>query len=57
MPNRKNRVEIEHVENGYTIRCWKYEENEKQDEYGYVEPETFVAKDDDELLKIVKDNL
>lgn len=54
---RKNRIEIEEAENGYTVKCWDYENEEQKDEYGYVEPVTHVATSDEELLKIVKDNL
>jgi hypothetical protein len=53
---KKNRIEIEEAENGYTVRVWDYTE-ETKDEYGYVEPVTHVATTDDELIKIVKDNL
>lgn len=54
---RKNRIEIETAENGYTVRCWNYDEEEKVDEYGYTDPTTHVATNDAELLKIVKENL
>lgn len=57
MADRKNRMNIERVENGYTCQVWNYESEEKQDEYGYVEPETFVAKDEKELLEIIEKNL
>lgn len=55
--SKKNRIEIETAENGYTIRCWDYEDKEEKDEYGYVEPAVHVATSDEELLKIVKENL
>jgi hypothetical protein len=54
---RKNRIEIEEAENGYTIRCWDYEDKDDKSEFGYVEPVTHVATTDDELIKIVKANL
>lgn len=49
----ENRVEITEVENGYTVRVWKKDENMK-DDYGYCEPETYVAADLDEAMTIVK---
>lgn len=57
MSNKKNRLEIERVENGYTVRVWDYEDKNKEDEYGYVEPTTHVAADDAEVLQLIKDNL
>jgi hypothetical protein len=53
----KNRIEIETAENGYTVKCWDYEEKEEKSEFGYVEPVIHVATNDEELLKIVKANL
>lgn len=50
---QKNRVEIESAENGLTVRVWKVDEN--KDEYGYCEPELYVAKTLDEALEIVKE--
>ena len=55
--SRKNRMEIEKVENGYTVRVWDYEDKNQEDEYGYVEPKTHVAEDDEAVLKLIKDNL
>lgn len=55
--SRKNRIEIETAENGYTVRSWDYENESNKDEYGYVEPTVHVATTDEELLKIVKENL
>lgn len=55
--SRKNRLEIERVENGYTVKVWDYEDKNNEDEYGYVEPETHVATSDEEVLKLIKDNL
>lgn len=52
----KDRIEIERAENGYTVKVWKKDE-EKEDDYGYVEPTIHVATEDEELLKLVKDNL
>lgn len=51
----KNRVEIEEAENGLTVRVWTVDE--KQDSYGYAEPETYVAKTLEEALAIVKEEL
>ena len=53
----RNRIEIETAENGYTIKCWDYEDKEEKSEFGYTEPTIHVATTDEELLKIVKDNL
>lgn len=52
---RKNRVEIEEAENGLTVRVWNQDDN--KDEYGYCEPEIYVAKTIDEALKIAKEEL
>ncbi len=52
----KDKIEIERAENGYTVRVWK-EEDAKESEYGYAEPTTHVATSDEELVKIVKENL
>ncbi len=52
---QKNRVEIEEAENGLTVRVWKVDE--KKDEYGYCEPEVYVAKTVDEALAIAKEEL
>ena len=52
----KDRIEIEKVENGYAVTCWKKEDDEKE-EYGYVEPKKYVAVTDEEVLKLIKENL
>lgn len=53
---QKNRMEIEQAENGYSVRVWESEEEDKQDEYGYREPTTLVATSHTELSKIVTDH-
>lgn len=54
----RDRIEIEKVENGYQVTCWKCEEEkEEKDEYGYVEPKKYVATSDEEVLKLIKENL
>jgi hypothetical protein len=50
----KDRIEVEKAENGYTITVWK---NNEDEEYGYVEPTKYVATDEDDVLKIVKEHL
>jgi len=50
----KKKIEIEQAENGYSVRVWKPEEDDS-DEYGYVEPKTYVASDEEEVMKLVKD--
>lgn len=52
----QNRVEIEEVENGYTVRVWIKEEKENEDDSSmmYCEPETYVASTLDEAMTIVK---
>ena len=50
------RIEIEEVENGYTIKTWERTEDAK-DEYGYEEPVEQVAKDLKEVLTLVAQNL
>lgn len=49
------RMVIETVENGFTVQVWKKEED-KDDEFGYREPETYVAKDKDEVIELIKKN-
>lgn len=53
----RNRIEIEQAENGYTITVWKYEEKESEHSPMYCDPQRFVATSDEEVVKIVKDNL
>lgn len=57
----RNRIEIEQAENGHTITVWKYAEKSEEKschhDVMYSEPEKFVATSDEEVLKIVKDNL
>lgn len=54
----RNRIEIETAENGYTVRCWDYEDKkDEKSDFGYTEPSIHVATTDEELLKIVKANL
>lgn len=53
----KNRIEIEKVENGYSITCWNNEDKDAKSEYGYVEPKKYVATTDEEVLKLIKENL
>lgn len=48
----KHRLEIEKVENGFTITVWM-----KTDDSMYSEPEKYVAESAEEALKIVKENL
>lgn len=50
---RKNRVELEEAENGLTVRVWNHDE--VKDEYGYCEPEIYVAKTLEEAMTIIKD--
>lgn len=52
----KDRIEIEKVENGYQVTCYK-KDKEEEDEYGYVEPKKYVATSDEEVIKLIKDNL
>lgn len=49
--------EIEKVENGYAVTYWKQEDKEEKEEYGYVEPKKYVATTDEEVLKLIKENL
>jgi hypothetical protein len=51
----KNRVEIEEAENGYSMRVWKSEEEDK-DDFGYTEPTNFVATTLDEVCELIKKN-
>jgi hypothetical protein len=51
----KNRVEIEEAENGYSIRVWKSEEDDK-DDFGYTEPKTFIAATLEEVHEVIKKN-
>lgn len=48
----KDRIEIEQVENGFTVTVWESTEGEM-----YSEPTKHVAKDEEEVLKLVKENL
>lgn len=59
MSNDKKRVEVTEAENGYTIRTWNCGEDSKEQELSsfYDEPETYVAKDEDEVLELVKKHL
>lgn len=54
---RKNRIEIEKAENGYLISHWDNENEEKQDDYGYVEPDKLVALTEEEVVKVIKEKL
>jgi hypothetical protein len=49
----KDSITIESAENGYIVTCWK----NNDDENGYQEPTKHVAADEEEVLKIVKENL
>lgn len=52
----KRKIEIEQAENGFSVKVWK-KDDEKED-YGYYgESETYVATDEEELVKVIKDNL
>ena len=53
----KDRIEIEKVENGYAVTCWSHENKEEKSDYGYVEPKKYVATTDEEVLKLIKENL
>lgn len=53
----KDRIEIEKVENGYAVTCWCNDDKEEKTEYGYVEPKKYVATSDEEVLKLIKENL
>jgi hypothetical protein len=53
----RNRIEIEKVENGFAITCWNYDEKEEKSDFGYVEPKKFVATEDEEVLKLIKEHL
>lgn len=46
------RIEIEEVENGYTVVCWKQEDGEM-----YAEPEKYVASDKTEVVKLIEEHL
>jgi hypothetical protein len=46
------RLEVCAVENGYTVTVWETEEDGM-----YPEREVYVAKDTDEVLKLVKEHL
>jgi hypothetical protein len=50
-----NRVEIEEVENGYSVVVYKRNEDEESD-LGYTEPTKYVAKDKAEAMKIFEEN-
>ena len=52
---QKNKVEIEEAENGFTVRVWNVDGG--KDEYGYCEPEVYVASTLVEALAIAKDEL
>lgn len=53
----KNRIEIEEVENGYAVTCWDYEDKKGDSELGYTEPKKYVASSDEEVIKLIKENL
>lgn len=46
------RIEVECVENGHIVTVW-----EKREDEMYSEPTKHVAETDEEVLKIVKENL
>lgn len=48
----KKRIEIEQAENGHTITVWETKEGEM-----YSEPTRHVATTDEDVVKIVKENL
>jgi len=55
---RNKRVDVEEVENGYTIRCFNCEEKDEKGHDGfYEEPVVHVATKLDEVLEIIKKNL
>jgi len=51
----RDKIEIEKVENGFEVIVW--EKDNDKDEYGYTEPKKYVAKDETEVLALVKENL
>lgn len=51
----KDRIEIEKVENGYQVTCWNNEEkDDEKTDFGYVEPKKYVAKDEEEVMELIK---
>ena len=50
----KNRIEIEQAENGYSLKVWKEEDRDDDNDYGYYEPKIFIAKTTDEILDCVE---
>jgi hypothetical protein len=54
----KDRLEVEKAENGYQVTVWKEDKDEeKESDYGYVEPKKYVATDAEEVMKLVKKHL
>ena len=54
----EERIEIAKAKNGYQIKVWgKQKEDAKDSEVMYHEPDMYVAENEEELMKIVKENL
>lgn len=53
-----DRIEIEKADNGWTVNVWSSKKSdESSEEMMYHGPERLVATSEEEVMKIVKENL